>query len=145
MSGERNIPRPVKASGVTEKSEAAVLVDHVNDLTGAFNGMTIAVSALETRQGHLEGRFDTFHSELSLIRSAIVDLTPRVGEVEKAQKTLPQKVGGVTVKGVSVLGIISLVLAIAAEIASVYRPKMVSPIKNIQEMVAPAPETEAAP
>jgi hypothetical protein len=72
----------------------------------------------------LNDRLDTFHSELSMLRAVVTDQLPRMAAVEK---TVGAKVVGAT----KWVGIITLCLTLAAQVASSFKPNLVGPIESM--------------
>lgn len=72
----------------------------------------------------LNDRLDAFHSELSMVRAILTDQVPRVAAVEKSA-------GAKVVGATKWLGVATLVLTVAAQIASAFRPNLVGPIQSL--------------
>jgi hypothetical protein len=72
----------------------------------------------------INDRLDAFHGELSMLRAVVTDQVPRVSAVEKSA-------AGKAVNVTKWVGVATLALTLASQVASAFRPDMVGPIQSI--------------
>lgn len=83
--------------------------------------------ALNNFEERVNDRFTVVQSELLLLRSVTGDHAPRITAVERTTM-------GKAVSATKWVGVVTLVLSIAAQVAAAYKPSMVGPLETIGQM-----------
>ena len=132
VSGDKFRARPGQPFGTASDYAPTNkdLSSQIGSLSAQVTGQaTILGQRIDGLEEKMDARFTVVQSELLLLRTVTADHVPRISAVEK---TTVGKIKGVA----GWVGVASLVVTIAAQIAATFKPSMVGPIQAIGQMLA---------